>query len=220
MPSESRREEAVYGAKKLPRFLTPVEVAEMFKAAASSPRDSMLLKCLYYLGLRNSELRAMGIGDIDAINRTVKVVRGKGKTLRDSASDCKKDRYVPIPGEFADEMKAFIGKTRSSQSGLLFEGRNEKGGLSDRHLRRIVKHYAMAANIRKHEEIHPHTLRHSYATHLQNSGVPLNVIQNMLGHARLETTAIYSRMGMDRAKEFIDHAFKIRYGEQASEKKQ
>ena len=190
-------------ARKLPRFLSPSEVAEMFKASKGSSRDEMILRSLYYLGLRNSELRTMQIGDIDVINRTVKVVQGKGK----------KDRYVPIPGEFAGELKAFIG----TPSGLLFEGRNEKGELSDRHLRRIVKHCAKMANIRKYEEIHPHTLRHSYATHLQNSGVPLNVIQNMLGHARLETTTIYTHMGLDRAREYIDHAFKIRYGEKQNQ---
>jgi len=190
-------------ARKLPRFLSPAEVAEMFKTSKGSSRDEMLLKSLYYLGLRNSELRSMRIEDIDAINRTVKVVQGKGK----------KDRYVPIPGEFAEEMKAFIG----TRSGLLFEGRNDKGELSDRHLRRIVKQYAQKANVRKYEEIHPHTLRHSYATHLQNSGVPLNVIQNMLGHARLETTTIYTHMGIDRAREYIDHAFKVRYGNKAQQ---
>jgi len=189
---------------KLPRFLSPAEVAEMFKVSASSPRDSMLLKSLYYLGLRNSELRAMQIEDIDAINRTVKVVRGKGKA-----------RQVPIPGKFAEEMKAFT----DGRKGLIFEGRGSEGELSDRHLRRIVKGYAQLAGVRKYEEIHPHTLRHSYATHLQNSGVPLNVIQNMLGHARLETTTIYTRMGMDRAREFIDHAFKIRYGEDVKQGK-
>jgi integrase/recombinase XerD len=208
-------------SRALPRFLSPLEVAEMFKTAGGSPRDlahqrescgtsshvkatrdSMLLKCLYYLGLRNSEVRSLEIGDIDAINRTVKVVQGKGK----------KDRYVPIPGEFADEMKEYIG----GRSGRLFEGRGSEGELSDRHLRRIVKHYAQLANVRKYEEIHPHTLRHSYATHLQNSGVPLNVIQNMLGHSRLETTTIYTHMGIDRAREFIDNAFKIRYGEKSS----
>jgi integrase/recombinase XerD len=185
--------------RKLPRFLTPPEVAEMFKAASSSPRDIIILKSLYYLGLRNSELRAMQIDEIDTINRTVKVVQGKGK----------KDRYVPIPGDFAEDLKGFA----ATRKGLLLEGRNSIGELSDRHLRRIVKHYAKLANVRKCEEIHPHTLRHSYATHLQNSGVPLNIIQGMLGHSRLETTTIYTHMGIDRAREYIDHAFKVRYGE-------
>jgi integrase/recombinase XerD len=180
-------------ARKLPRFLTAHEVAEMFRVSEGNLRDSMLLKCMYYLGLRNSEARTLHTDDIDTINNTVKVVQGKGK----------KDRYVPIPVGFSQELKAFIG----SRSGFVFQGRGREGTLSDRHIRRIVKTHARAANVRKYEEIHPHTLRHSYATHLQNSGVPLNVIQGMLGHERIETTTIYTHMGIDKAREFIDQAF-------------
>lgn len=178
--------------RKLPRFLTPLEVAEMFRVAQDSSRDCMLLKCLYYLGLRNSEAQNMRIEDVDIINKTVKVVQGKGK----------KDRYVPIPGKFGDELRGFIG----SRDGFLFEGRAQ-GRLSDRHIRRIVKDAATKASVRKADEIHPHTLRHSYATHLQNQGVPLNVIQNILGHARLETTTIYTHLGLERTKEWVEKAF-------------
>jgi integrase/recombinase XerD len=180
-------------ARKLPRFLTAQEVAEMFQASSLSPRDSMLLKCMYYLGLRNSEARTLHADDIDTINNTVKVVQGKGK----------KDRYVPVPAGFSGELKAYI----RGMNGYMFEGRGSEGTLSDRHIRRIVKTHARAAGVRKSEEIHPHTLRHSYATHLQNSGVPLNVIQGMLGHERIETTTIYTHMGIDKAREFIDQAF-------------
>jgi len=162
----------------------------MFRS--SEGRDQMLLKCLYYLGLRNSEAQNLLIEDIDIINKTVKVVQGKGK----------KDRYVPIPGKFGEELKGFIGERK----GFLFDGR-AKGRISDRHIRRIVKKAAVMAGIRKAEEIHPHTLRHSYATHLQNSGVPLNVIQNILGHARLETTTIYTHLGMEKTKEWVEKAF-------------
>jgi integrase/recombinase XerD len=180
-------------ARKLPRFLAPPEVAEMFVESEHVPRDNMLLKCMYYLGLRNSEIRTLKIEDIDTINSTVKVIQGKGK----------KDRYVPIPAGFSGELKAYI----KGRSFFLFGGRNSEGTLSDRHIRRIVKTHAVAAGIRKAEEIHPHTLRHSYATHLQNSGTPLNVIQGMLGHERIETTTIYTHMGIDKAREFIDQAF-------------
>jgi site-specific recombinase XerD len=180
-------------ARKLPRFLTPPEVAEMFRVSDLSLRDNMLLKCMYYLGLRNSEVRTLQVDDIDIINSTVKVVQGKGK----------KDRYVPIPEGFSKELKSFI----LGQEGRVFPGRNTEGTLSDRHIRRIVKKHAEAAKIRKFEEVHPHTLRHSYATHLQNSGVPLNVIQSMLGHERIETTTIYTHLGIDKAREFIDQAF-------------
>ncbi len=181
------------GGRKLPRFLTPNEVAEMFRVSSASPRDSMLLKCMYYLGLRNSEARGLHIDDIDTINSTVKVVQGKGK----------KDRYVPIPEGFSKELRAYIGERK----GHVFEGRSSRGTISDRHIRRIVKAYAETAGIRRFEEIHPHTLRHSYATHLQNNGVPLNMIQSMLGHERIETTTIYTHLGIDKAREFINQAF-------------
>ncbi|MBI4020794.1 MAG: tyrosine-type recombinase/integrase [Candidatus Aenigmarchaeota archaeon] len=177
--------------RTLPRFLSPLEVAEMFRVTTDL-RDCMLLKCLYYLGLRNSEAQHLQIEDIDVINRTVKVVQGKGK----------KDRYVPIPGSFGDELRAFI----QGRSGPLFAGRAE-GLLSDRHIRRLVKEAAVRAGVRKAQEIHPHTMRHSYATHLQNAGVPLNVIQNILGHARLETTTIYTHLGIERTKEWVEKAF-------------
>jgi integrase/recombinase XerD len=180
-------------ARKLPRFLTPQEVAEMFRVSSLSHRDNMLLKCMYYLGLRNSEVRSLHSDDIDIINSTVKVVQGKGK----------KDRYVPIPEGFSRELKAFMKEMK----GFLFSGRGKGGTISDRHIRRIVKQHAEAAQIRKWEEIHPHTLRHSYATHLQNNGVPLNVIQSMLGHERIETTTIYTHLGIDKAREFINQAF-------------
>ncbi len=178
--------------RKLPRFLTPLEVAEMFESSKDSKRDNILLKCLYYLGLRNSEASNLLIEDVDTINKTVKVVQGKRK----------KDRYVPIPGAFSEELKGFIGERK----GYLFPGRVQ-GRLSDRHIRRIIKLYAVRAGVRKAEEVHPHTLRHSYATHLQNSGVPLNYIQNLLGHERLETTVIYTQMGVERARDWVEKAF-------------
>lgn len=180
-------------ARKLPRFLTPAEVDAMFAQARGSPRDLLLLKCMFYLGMRNSEVKTLCIEDIDLINRNVKVVRGKGK----------KDRYVPIPTqELIREIRDYI---QDKQEGQLFS-------ISDRHIRRIVKQYAVAAGIRKANEIHPHTLRHSYATHLQNQGVPLNVIQQILGHERIETTTVYVHLGLERVREHVERAFSVREG--------
>jgi len=179
--------------RKLPRTLSSEEVAEMFQASELSPRDNMMIKCMYYLGLRNSEVRNLHTDDIDTINNTVKVVQGKGA----------KDRYVPIPEGFSEELEGHI----RDKKGHLFKGRSASGTISDRHIRRIVKGYAKRSGVRKAEEVHPHTLRHSYATHLQNNGVPLNVIQSMLGHERIETTTIYTHMGICRAREYIDQAF-------------
>jgi site-specific recombinase XerD len=174
--------------RKLPRFLSLPEVEAMFKVASGDRRDSLLLKSLFFLGLRNSELENLRIEDIDMINGNVKVVQGKGR----------KDRYVPIPSStLLQELKGYI---ENRNTGRLFY-------VSDRHIRRIVKEYAVKAGLRTPEEIHPHTLRHSYATFLQNQGTPLNIIQDLLGHARIDTTTIYVHMGMEKKKEFIEKAF-------------
>ena len=184
-------------ARKLPRFLTIEEVKHMLSVSGRNKRDSMVIKCLFYLGIRNSELKTLHIEDIDYINRMVKVVQGKGR----------KDRYVPIPTkELASSMREWAG---GRSRGLLIEGRGTNSMLSDRHIRRIVKKYAVLAGIRKPEEVHPHTLRHSYATHLQNRGLPLNYIQQILGHERIETTTVYVHLGVERLRDQVEKAFKI-----------
>ncbi len=174
--------------QKLPRFLSLPEVEAMFRASSGSQRDVLILKCLFYLGLRNSELENLKIEDIDFINEHVKIVQGKGK----------KDRYVPISTPvLKNELKQYIGDRKE---GKLFY-------VSDRHIRRIVKKYATKAGIRNPGEVHAHTLRHSYATFLQNQGVPLNVIQETLGHKNIETTTIYVHLGIERKKQLIQEAF-------------
>ena len=175
-------------ARKLPRFLSDSEVKAMFELSRDHPRDNLLLKSMYYLGLRNSEVINLRYEDIDFINKTVKVVMGKGE----------KDRYVPVPSqEILDQFQAY---TEDRRTGRVFL-------LTDRHLRRIVKNYAVKANIRNPGEIHPHTLRHSYATHLMNKGLPLNYIQELLGHSKIDTTTIYVHLGIDKKKELVTKAF-------------
>jgi site-specific recombinase XerD len=183
--------------RKLPRFLSLEEMKRMIAVSERNMRDNMIIRCLFYLGLRNSELQKLQVDDIDFINRTVKVVQGKGN----------KDRYVPIPSrKFAGELRELAGKRTS---GPLIKGRGTDSMLSDRHIRRIVKRYAIEAGIRKPEEIHPHTLRHSYATYLQNQGIPLNAIQQILGHENIETTTIYLHLGTERIRDLVEKAFKL-----------
>ncbi len=178
---------------KLPRFLTVPEMKEILRVSAHNKRDNMILKCLFYLGLRNSEMRRLLIEDIDLLNGNIKVVQGKGK----------KDRYVPIPDFLTERIKAFIGDRRD---GPLFRGRNEKGLISGRHIRRIVKKYAKLANVRKYEEVHPHTLRHSYATLIKNRGYELVDIQRLLGHINIKTTTIYTHLSIDDLKKTVNKA--------------
>ncbi len=161
--------------RKIPRVLEPEEVAKMFQAARISARDSMILKCIYYLGLTNKEVRTILCRDIDLQRGRARIVnKGKG-------------RWMPVPRDFGSEIEEFTGNRR----GNVFWGKSNDKTISDRHIRRIVKKYAELADVRKYEEIHPHTLRHSYAAHLKMSGVSMADLQRMLGLARKETTNIY-----------------------------
>ena len=160
---------------KFPRVLSEMEIAKMLKAAETSPRDLMMLKCLYYLGLKSGELRSLKVHDIDFEEN---VIRIPGKN----------ERYVMIPGAFTFELEEYV----KGMEGIIFKGRGSGGTLSDRHVRRMVKGYARMADVRNYEEIKPHTLRISYATHLRKDGVPAKTIQAMLGHSRRETTYMYT----------------------------
>ena len=192
---ESCEPESFIRKCRTPRILNPGEVAEMLRIAYGNPRDSLLMKSLYFLGLTNTEAQNLEVNDID-LNHGFVVIKRENK----------RERNLPIPSGLAPEIKDYIGVRRG---GPLIMGRGKGQKLSDRHIRRIVKDYAKAAGIKNYEEIHPHTLRHSYASHLQNSGVPLNIIQDLLGHERLETTTIfYGHTSINRAKDFIDNAFK------------
>ncbi len=174
--------------QKLPRFLSLPEVEAMFKASSDNSRDNLMLKCMFYLGLRNSEVQNLRVEDIDFINGNVKIVQGKGK----------KDRYIPIPTKsFTSELQSAMGY---QHTGKMFY-------VSDRHIRRIVKNYAIKAGVRNPGEVHPHTLRHSYATFLQNQGLPLNAIQELLGHSKIDTTTIYVHLGVEKKKELLEKAF-------------
>ncbi len=187
--------------RKIPRHLTEEEVHRMFQLAEDTRklRDLKLLKLLYYFGLRNNEMCSLDKKDISLIKMVLKVVQGKGN----------KDRIIPIieinplPGEsktIADDLRDWIG---NDEEGLLIKGDSADGSISDRHVRRIVKNYAAWAKVPKWEEIHPHTLRHSYGTHLLNLGVPLEVIQKLLGHSKIDTTLIYAHMGVENLRTVV-----------------
>ncbi len=179
---ERSRRGAVFtiGNRKLPRILKKEDVAQMIKISKPIPRDTILIQCMYFLGMTNGEVQNLKVEDIDFANNKVRVSEGKNR----------RDRILPIPAELARELKSYIG---ARSEGYLIRGRDKKAKrISDRHIRRLVKAYAKEADVRNWEGIHPHTLRHSYATHLLDEGTPIETVQNVLGHERLETTAIYS----------------------------
>jgi integrase/recombinase XerC len=187
--------------KKLPRVPTMEEVnavldQQMPDAAALPERDRVILEMLYGCGLRNSELAGMDLDDIHFSSRIL-LVRGKGK----------KERQVPF-GESAYEAlvrylpvrKKIISKNKKSNSVLLV---NLRGGpLTTRSIGRIVKSIAVARGLSP--EVHPHTLRHAFGTHLLEEGADLRAIQELLGHERLSTTQRYTQLSTQHVLSVYD----------------
>jgi site-specific recombinase XerD len=157
-------------------------------------RDSILLRCMYFLGMSNAEAQNFRVEDIDSVNNTIRIHEGKNR----------RDRTLPVPAELMNDLKDYLGMR---SDGYIIRGRDKKANrISDRHIRRIVKGYAKEAGIQGWDEIHPHTLRHSYATHMLNHGTSIEAVQALLGHERLETTAIYSYAHSQAVKEKIEKA--------------
>src|SRR5271163_738018 len=169
----------------LARRLTVVEVTLLLQAA-SAPKYKAAFATAYGAGLRVSEVVALKVGDIDSERMLLRVERGKGG----------KDRHAMLSPQLLELLRAWWreGRRRSLllRGGWLFPGRNPVEPLSARQLCRVVRAAAQAAGINK--SVSPHTLRHSFATHLLEQGVDVRVIQTLLGHAKLDTTALYTRV--------------------------
>jgi len=181
--------EAPKGWKKLPRFLSSEEVERLLASpdrnSSSGLRDAVLLELLYDCGLRVSELATLGADAVDLESMLVRV-RGKGG----------KERYVPF-GEEALEVLRLYGERRDAGGEYLFRGRLG-GHLTRQAVWKIIKRHLRASGIR--QNVSPHTLRHSFATHLLNNGADLRAVQMMLGHADISTTQIYTHVTRERLK--------------------
>jgi integrase/recombinase XerC len=187
--------------KKLPRVPTMEEIngllnGEMPAAAAFPERDRAIFELLYGCGLRNSELVGIELGDIEEANGVI-LVRGKGK----------KQRYVPLDGAVAEALEGYRGarqrvldQTRKTSRRLFI---NQRGGpLTTRSVGRIVKQIAVARGLPP--DIHPHTLRHAFGTHMLSEGADLRAIQELLGHERLSTTQKYTQLSIGHVMEVYD----------------
>ncbi len=179
--------------KKLPRVPTIEEMnsvldGQMPEVAAFPERDRLLLELLYGCGIRNSELVGINLDDIRVSAEAI-LIRGKGK----------KERYVPFGGSAAAALAAYLPvrqklltDSRKTTPGLLI---NRRGGrLTVRSVGRIVKKIAVAKGLSP--DVHPHTLRHAFGTHMLEEGADLRAIQEMLGHERLSTTQRYTQLSM------------------------
>ena len=179
--------------RKLVSFLPIDEAIALVEArprgGASRERDVAVFELLYATGLRVSELVSLDLDDVDRLDRTVRVL-GKGR----------KERIVPFGGKAARALDAYLAP-RSAARGPLFL--NARGGrLTARSIHTLVRRGARAVGIAR--RVSPHTLRHSFATHLLDAGADLRAIQELLGHSRLSTTQRYTHVGADQLMRVYD----------------
>ena len=184
-PDLSRRLVLVRHSRKLPDVLSVDEV-ERLLTAAPGPKHKAALGTAYGAGLRVSEVAALKVDNIDSTRMLIRVEQGKGR----------KDRNAMLSPQLLELLRLWWreGKRRGVMlpHGWLFPGRNALEPISTRQLNRAVHEAAEMAGIRK--RVSPHTLRHSFATYLLEQDVDIRVIQVLLGHAKLDTTALYARV--------------------------
>ncbi len=185
--------------RKLPKFLTVSDVKKLVESPdqteVSGLRDRAILETLYSTGMRVSELVGLNYESVDFIAGSVKVL-GKGK----------KERLIPIGDEALRAIRAYVSKLnvqKDVDAGPLFLNKS-KGRLSDRSVRRIVDKYIKKISLI--ENISPHSLRHSFATHLLDRGADLRSVQELLGHVNLSTTQIYTHITAERLKDSYEKA--------------
>jgi integrase/recombinase XerD len=172
--------------RKLPVVLSPEEVAR-FLEAASGLKYRAALSVAYGAGLRANEVISLKIGDIDSTRMVIRVEQGKGR----------KDRYVMLSAHLLELLRAYWKAARPQ--GWLFPGQNRVNPLTTRQLNRACHAATAAAGIDKRVSLH--TLRHSFATHLLEQKVDIRVIQVLLGHKKLDTTALYSQVATRTIRE-------------------
>jgi len=188
-------------AKKLPRVPTIEEMnvvldGQLPEVAAFPERDRMMLELLYGCGIRNSELIGINVEDIRLSDEAI-LIRGKGK----------KQRYVLFGNAVTVALKDYLparqkilSERKKSLSALLI---NRRGGrLTTRSVGRIIKKIAVAKGLSP--DVHPHTLRHAFGTHMLEEGADLRAIQEMLGHERLSTTQRYTQLSIKHVLQVYD----------------
>ena len=180
--------------RTLPVVLSRDEVARLI-AAASNLKHPTALSVAYGAGLRASEVVALKVSDIDSQRMTLRIEQGKGR----------KDRYAMLPPLLLERLRTWWRVARAQgkmlDGGWLFPGMNPLDPVTPRQLNRAIHEAALAAGIDK--RVSMHTLRHSFATHLLEQKVDIRVIQVLLGHKKLETTALYAQVATDLLREVI-----------------
>jgi integrase/recombinase XerD len=193
-PDLMAKMQSVRVPRKLPVVLSKEEVSRLI-AAVGHLKHQTALSVAYGAGLRVSEVVALKVTDIDSQRMTLRVEQGKGS----------KDRYAMLSPILLERLRVWWRVARAQgkmlDGGWLFPGLNPIEPLSTRQLNRAVHEAAEVAKIDK--RVSMHTLRHSYATHLLEQKVDIRVIQVLLGHKKLETTALYTQVGTDILREVM-----------------
>ena len=183
--------------KRLPAVLTVDDALRLMEAPGKGDvtelRDRAVLEALYSTGIRASELTGMNREDISRHDRLIRI-RGKGR----------KERIVPVGGKALDAIDAYLRqRTTSGEPAAVFIGPSGKR-LTARTVQRILENYRKKLGLTS--KASPHTLRHSFATHLLESGADLRSLQELLGHASLSTTQRYTHLNIDMLMETYDKA--------------
>ncbi len=174
--------------RKLPVVLSPEEVARLLDAAPGL-KYKAALSVAYGAGLRASEVISLKVCDVDSKRMLIRVEQGKGR----------KDRYVMLSPHLLNLLRAWWKAARPQ--GWLFPGRGLAQPMTTRQLNRACHAAAQMAEINKRVSLH--TLRHSFATHLLEQNIDVRVIQVLLGHAKLDTTALYTRVATKTISEVM-----------------
>ena len=184
--------------RRLPRFLTEEEVVQLLEANVPLSRilvsrDKAMLELMYSSGLRRSEVCGLNVGDLDLLSGTVRVF-GKGS----------KERIVPVGRQALRRLKDYMDRRsiedNRDDSPLFLSVKGRR--ISDAAVPLILKRWARAANL--HKSVTPHSLRHSFATHLLSRGCDLKSLQEMLGHKNLSTTQVYTHVSLEHLKKVYE----------------
>jgi site-specific recombinase XerD len=178
-PETTRHLVYTHQPQKLPRVLSSEEISQLL-AAAPEPKDKAMLSVAYGAGLRAMEVVTLKVSDIDSKRMLLRVGNGKGG----------KDRYVMLSPTLLEALRDWYRIARPSI--YLFPGRDKIAPMTTRQFHRICQGAAKRAGLPKW--VGPHTLRHSFATHLLENNIDVRVIQVLLGHAQLDTTARYTQV--------------------------
>jgi site-specific recombinase XerD len=185
-------------AKKRPAPLKVTEVMALLRTSLAGRsdsarlRDTAIMELFYASGMRRAEVAGVRLADVDLGERTIRVV-GKGS----------KERVVVINHAAAEAIDAYLRVRPQSSDPALFLGRGGKG-LTSKHVWRIFRTIYRISGIQKHAT--PHTLRHSFATHLVENGVDLETVRELLGHESLATTGVYLQLAMGHKRRAYDEA--------------